>query len=305
MGFAKLMEVQHLPEAALGTPAARQGPMSRMAHLFPVGALMAIALSVPATADAQGPIPAYVRVLTKSERIMRWLGPERDVILIVDQGTTLAVLDFDQEKASYWVILPPDLHGTRKVGWIRASAVEPHVPSSSDEPPASGVAPLASPGEAQREQAQAVVAPPSSGITAGDEKVTMSVRRDAPTASAPGSGGARKPYSFEDVHFEQDQFSIRLEDVDRLRMAAAALNADPSLVVTIEGHTCSLGSGPYNLALGNRRANAVKDYLVNAGVAADRLLTISKGEADAEYDNSREETRRLNRRVAFVPKVQR
>jgi outer membrane protein OmpA-like peptidoglycan-associated protein len=277
-----------------------------MAHLFPVGALMAIALCVPATADAQGPIPAYVRVLTKSERIMRWLGPERDVILVVDQGTTLEVLDFDQERASYWVILPPDLHGTRKVGWIRASAVEPHVPSASDEP-ASGVASLASPSEAPRDsaQAQAVVAPPSSGTAPGDEKVTISVRRDSPAASAADSAGTRKPYAFEDVHFEQDQFSIRSEDLDRLRIAAAALKADPSLVVTLEGHTCSLGSGPYNLALGNRRANAVKDYLVNAGVAADRLITISKGEANAEYDNAREETRRLNRRVALVPKVQR
>ena len=75
--------------------------------------------------------------------------------------------------------------------------------------------------------------------------------------------------------------------------------------MTIEGHTCSLGTGAYNLALGNRRADAVKDYLVSAGVPADRLITVSQGEAGAEHDNSHEETRRLNRRVALVPKIPR
>ena len=93
--------------------------------------------------------------------------------------------------------------------------------------------------------------------------------------------------------------------VKSVRLAAAALKDDASLVITIEGHTCNLGTGPHNLALGNRRASAVKDYLVGAGVPADRLLTLSQGEAGAEYDNSREETRRLNRRVALVPKIPR
>jgi hypothetical protein len=42
----------------------------------------------------------------------------------VDQGTTLEVIDFEKEKGWYWVVLPADLHGTRRVGWIRASSVE-------------------------------------------------------------------------------------------------------------------------------------------------------------------------------------
>jgi peptidoglycan-associated lipoprotein len=282
--------------------------MSRMAHSFAVGALIAIVICVPAASAAETQIPARVRVLTKSERIMRWLGPETDVILIVDQGTTLEVLDFDREEDSYWVILPPDLHGTRKVGWIRASAVEPHVasPGSDEASPGSYVTPPASPSEAQRDsaQVQALAAPSTSAPAAAEEKITISVRRDAPAAGAADAAGARS-YAFEDVHFERDRFSIRPEDLDRLRVAATALKADPSLVVTIEGHTCSLGTGTYNLALGNRRANAVKDYLVSAGVPADRLVTVSQGERDAEYDNSREETRRRNRRVALVPKVHR
>ena len=269
--------------------------MSRMARSFSAAALTAIALCVPAITSAQAHIPAHVRVTTKSARIMRWLGPQTDVLLLVDQGTTLDVLDFDQEKGWYWVVLPPDLHGSRKVGWIPANSVDPYVAS------------LTSSRESQRDdvQTQALVAPPTSGPAAAEDRVTITVRDDAPAASSADVAGAKKSYAFEDVHFERDGFSIRSEDVDRLRVAATALKDDPSLVVTIEGHTCSLGTGTYNLALGNRRADAVKNYLVSAGVPAERLLTVSLGEADAEYDNSREQTRRLNRRVALVPKLQR
>jgi outer membrane protein OmpA-like peptidoglycan-associated protein len=280
-----------------------------MAHLLPVGALIAIAVCVPGTAAAQTKLPAHIRVLTMSERIMRWLGPETDVILVVDQGTTLEVLDFDREKDSFWVILPPDLHGTRKVGWIRASSVEPHVgPQASDVAPASDLAPLASAGDAPQRDGgpvQPLVTPSTSAPAAAEEKVTISVGRDAAAGSAAGVAGGSRSYTFEDVHFERDRFSIQSEDVERLREAAAALKADPSLVVTIEGHTCSLGTGAYNLTLGNLRANAVKHYLISAGVPADRLLTVSQGEGDAAFDNSREETRRQNRRVALVPKVPR
>jgi len=274
--------------------------MSRMAQSFSVGALIAISVCVPAT-SAQAQIPGHIRVMTKSERIMRWLGPQTDVLLVVDQGTTLEVVDFDQDKNWYWVVVPADLHGSRKVGWIRGTAVEPYVP-----PTAIRVAPPISLNDAQRDEtpAQALADPSSSASGAADDKVTISVRHDSPAASS-GDAGARKAYTFEDVHFDRDGFSLRSEDIDRLRVAATALKDDPSLVVTIEGHTCNLGTGSHNLALGNRRANAVKDYLVNAGVPADRLLTVSLGEANAEYDNSHEETRRLNRRVALVPKAQR
>ena len=273
--------------------------MSKMAHSFTVAALAAIAIGVPGAATAEAQIPAHVRVVTTSERVLRWLGPQRDVILVVEQGTVLEVLDFDEDQDSFWVILPPDLHGTRKVGWIRASAVEAHGASAAADTaqPASAAAPLDAPAD---------LVPPAtsaSASTAAEEKVTISVRRDPPASGAAAGAVTKKSYAFEDVHFDRDEFSLRSEDIDRLRAAAAALQDDPSLVVTIQGHTCSLGTGAYNVALGNRRANAVKDYLVTAGVPAERLLTVSQGEAGAEYDNSREETRRLNRRVALVPKV--
>jgi outer membrane protein OmpA-like peptidoglycan-associated protein len=272
-----------------------------MAHSLFAGALISIVVCLPTAAAAQSRMPAYVRVTTTSEPITRWLSPRNDVILTIDQGTTLEVIDFDQDKQSYWVVLPPDVHGTRRVGWIRAGAVEPFVP-----PPAAPEPMLPAPVDAQRADAQPQVTAPSPIAPAvSEDKVTVSVRRDAAATDAASAAGPRKSYTFEDVHFDRGAFAIRSEDVERLRVAVAALKEDPSLVLTIEGHTCNLGTGAFNLALGNRRANAVKDYLVSAGVPADRLLTVSQGEAGAEYDNSREETRRLNRRVALVPKIER
>ena len=60
----------------------------------------------------------------------------------------------------------------------------------------------------------------------------------------------------------------------------------------------------YNLALGDRRANAVRDYLTSRGIAASRLGTVSYGEERPKHDNAREETRRLNRRAALVVNLQ-
>ena len=78
------------------------------------------------------------------------------------------------------------------------------------------------------------------------------------------------------------------------------MREDATLRIEIEGHTCNIGTAEYNLALGDRRANAVQDYLVSRGVTADRLRTVSYGEERPKYDNAREETRRLNRRAALV-----
>jgi len=83
-----------------------------------------------------------------------------------------------------------------------------------------------------------------------------------------------------------------------------AMQQDATLRLTIEGHTCNIGTSEYNLALGERRATSVRDYLVSRGINANRLQTVSYGEERPKYDNSREETRRLNRRAAMVVRLQ-
>ena len=113
-----------------------------------------------------------------------------------------------------------------------------------------------------------------------------------------------KAYTFEDVHFDFDRFTLRPEAVRVLEQAVAAMKEDPSLRLTLEGHTCSIGTAEYNMALGERRSAAVRDYLTQNGVAANRVQSVSFGEERPKHDNSREETRRLNRRAALVVRLQ-
>jgi outer membrane protein OmpA-like peptidoglycan-associated protein len=114
----------------------------------------------------------------------------------------------------------------------------------------------------------------------------------------------KKVYSFEDVHFDFDRYTLRPEALRLLDEAVQALQENPELRIEIEGHTCSIGTAEYNLALGDRRATAARDYLTSRGVSASRLNAISYGEERPKHDNAREETRRLNRRAALVVKVQ-
>jgi outer membrane protein OmpA-like peptidoglycan-associated protein len=133
----------------------------------------------------------------------------------------------------------------------------------------------------------------SQGATATDA-VTIQVVR--PTVTE---------FAFEDVHFDFDRYSLRPEATRSLDEAVRALQADPTLRLQLEGHTCNIGTSEYNLALGERRANAVRDYLTSRGIGADRLQSVSYGEERPKHDNAREETRRLNRRAALVVRLQR
>jgi peptidoglycan-associated lipoprotein len=107
-------------------------------------------------------------------------------------------------------------------------------------------------------------------------------------------------FTFEDVYFDFDRYSLTDAAQRILQQAVTAMRANPTLRVRIEGHTCSIGTAEYNLALGDRRARSVMQYLVSNGIGADRLTTVSFGEENPKYDNSREETRRLNRRAAMT-----
>jgi peptidoglycan-associated lipoprotein len=114
-----------------------------------------------------------------------------------------------------------------------------------------------------------------------------------------------KEIVFEDVHFDFDRYSLRPEAVRTLDEAVAVLQQNPDVNVEIEGHTCNIGTAEYNLALGERRANAVRDYLTSRGINASRFRIVSYGEERPKYDNAREETRRLNRRAALVVRLSR
>ena len=139
--------------------------------------------------------------------------------------------------------------------------------------------------------------------------VTVTCPTDGKTATASVNIQVVRPvvreFTFEDVHFDFDRYSLRPEATRALDEAIATLQANPDLRLEIEGHTCNIGTAEYNLALGERRSTAVRDYLASRGIGADRLRTVSYGEERPKHDNAREETRRLNRRAAMVVRVQR
>jgi outer membrane protein OmpA-like peptidoglycan-associated protein len=138
--------------------------------------------------------------------------------------------------------------------------------------------------------------------------VTVTCPQDGKTASDTVNINVIRPVVkqivFEDVHFDFDRYSLRPEATRALDEAITAMTQNPTLRIQIEGHTCNIGTAEYNLALGDRRANSVRDYLTSRGIAASRLGTVSYGEERPKYDNSREETRRLNRRAQLVVNLQ-
>ena len=126
----------------------------------------------------------------------------------------------------------------------------------------------------------------------------------APPPAAPlggGAGAAPGAVALQDVQFELDRATLLPQALRVLDAAAAALLSDPALRLRIEGHTCEFGTNEYNVALGQRRAHAVRDYLVSRGVGAERLETLSLGEERPKHDLRTEATRALNRRAELHP----
>jgi peptidoglycan-associated lipoprotein len=98
------------------------------------------------------------------------------------------------------------------------------------------------------------------------------------------------------VNFDYDKYDLRTDAQAILRGQAAWLNQNPSRTVTVEGHCDERGTREYNLGLGERRANAVKQYLVSLGVSAGRLKTISYGKERPICSSSDEACWAKNRR---------
>jgi peptidoglycan-associated lipoprotein len=99
-----------------------------------------------------------------------------------------------------------------------------------------------------------------------------------------------------DVHFDLDDWTIGDEGRVILQKNAAWLQRWTSTRITIEGHCDDRGTGEYNVALGERRANAVKEYLSSLGVTPDRVLIVSMGEEAPVCTDPSENCWHLNRR---------
>ena len=102
------------------------------------------------------------------------------------------------------------------------------------------------------------------------------------------------------IYFDTDKFDIDSEDQAALRQQAQYLQQYPNVRATVEGHADERGTREYNIALGERRANAAKNYLVSLGVGADRVTTVSYGKERPVALGSNEQAWARNRRAVTI-----
>lgn len=102
------------------------------------------------------------------------------------------------------------------------------------------------------------------------------------------------------IYFDTDRYNIDSVDAAALQIQAQYLQRYPQVTITIEGHCDERGTREYNLALGERRANAAKNYLVSLGVSPSRISTVSYGKERPVALGSNEAAWAKNRRAASV-----
>ena len=102
------------------------------------------------------------------------------------------------------------------------------------------------------------------------------------------------------IYFETDRYNIDSADAAALQTQAQYLMQYPDVRVTVEGHADERGTREYNLALGERRANAAKNYLVGIGIGANRISTVSYGKERPVALGSTEAAWAQNRRAVTV-----
>lgn len=105
----------------------------------------------------------------------------------------------------------------------------------------------------------------------------------------------------EGVNFDFDKATLRQEDIGSLDNDVATLKTWGDVDIEVAGHTDSMGSDAYNMKLSQQRAEAVRNFLISRGVAADRLTAKGYGESQPVADNATEEGRFKNRRVELAP----
>ncbi len=119
----------------------------------------------------------------------------------------------------------------------------------------------------------------------------------APVPPPPPPAPPQINYSFNNIQFEFNSSVLKTESYPILDNAVLSMKADPSVKFTLSGYASAEGTEEHNMQLSIDRANAVKVYLINAGISADNLTAKGFGQANPVADNSTEEGRVLNRRV--------
>jgi peptidoglycan-associated lipoprotein len=139
------------------------------------------------------------------------------------------------------------------------------------------------------------------GSTDGTARVSVNVPTPPPQPVRNDSFNDLFTQEVKDAYFDLDKADIRADAQQALRNDADFLKKYPQAHITIEGHCDERGSTEYNLALGDRRANAVKQYLVNLGIPAANINTVSYGKEKPFCMESSESCWQQNRRGHLTP----
>jgi peptidoglycan-associated lipoprotein len=171
---------------------------------------------------------------------------------------------------------------------VTVSACSKKVPPPAPAPPPPPAVPAAPP--APPPPPAPAPAPPSTPRALTEEEVFSRKSVDQLNAEKP----------LTDAYFDYDKSDLREDGRASLQKDAEYLKKWKSIVVSVEGHCDTRGSSEYNLALGSRRATAVKDYLVSLGLAANRITVVSKGKEQPFCGEETEACWQQNRRGHFI-----
>jgi len=164
------------------------------------------------------------------------------------------------------------------------------------------VAPQVKPDEQQLEQQQQAsdaAAREKKGALKPDERVTEQQLAKIETKEEPARFKEESGL-FEDIYFDFDMYDIRSDAKPVLHDVSSWLLKNPAARLSVEGHCDERGTNEYNLALGDRRAKSVRDFLIALGVASKRIEIVSYGEEKPQCMEQTEECWAKNRRAHFV-----
>lgn len=142
--------------------------------------------------------------------------------------------------------------------------------------------------------------PESAQQQKGPEKITEQKVGTVAYEDMASSSGEGKEGMFEDVLFDYDKYDVKESYKEEMQAVSAWMTKNSSATISLEGHCDDRGTNEYNLALGDRRAKSVKDFLISLGVQSSRIETISYGEEKPLCTEQSEECWAKNRRAHFV-----
>lgn len=189
----------------------------------------------------------------------------------------------------------------RRIAGLTTAMLSVFLVDACHKKPAPAPVPVTNPGPnadslaAARHRADSIAAAEAAARRRADSiAAAEAAGRDAAAKAA----SARTALT-EVVHFDYDKSDLRPEDRAILDAKVPILQANPDVKIRISGHTDERGSDEYNLALGQRRAAAAKDYLVQRGISNTRIETVSYGEERPVAQGSDESAYAQNRRDEF------